>query len=278
MPLVVVPTPVGNMEDITLRALRALRGADLIACEDTRRTMKILSRYGIRTPLVSYHSFNEKERTRTLTERLSRGETVALVSDAGTPGISDPGYELIRSSLEAGFEIDVLPGATAFVPALLLSGFPPQPFLFEGFLPRRKGDRRRRLEELKSFSGSIVFYLSPHGPVKVLEDIHQVLGERPAVILREISKLHQERIPGSLASLQALLGEASLKGEMVLVTGPRPRRTEPENGDWQGVALGLCEQGLPDKEVVKRLSEEYGIAKNRVKQFLHSKRREKEGL
>ncbi|HQO82785.1 MAG TPA: 16S rRNA (cytidine(1402)-2'-O)-methyltransferase [Synergistales bacterium] len=278
MPLVVVPTPVGNMEDITLRALRALRGADLIACEDTRRTMKILSRYGIRTPLVSYHSFNEKERTRTLTERLSRGETVALVSDAGTPGISDPGYELIRSSLEAGFEIDVLPGATAFVPALLLSGFPPQPFLFEGFLPRRKGDRRRRLEELKSFSGSIVFYLSPHGPVKVLEDIHQVLGERPAVILREISKLHQERIPGSLASLQALLGEASLKGEMVLVTGPRPRWTEPENGYWQGVALGLCEQGLPDKEVVKRLSEEYGIAKNRVKQFLHSKRREKEGL
>ncbi|HQQ10120.1 MAG TPA: 16S rRNA (cytidine(1402)-2'-O)-methyltransferase [Synergistales bacterium] len=278
MPLVVVPTPVGNMEDITLRALRALRGADLIACEDTRRTMKILSRYGIRTPLVSYHSFNEKERTRTLTERLSRGETVALVSDAGTPGISDPGYELIRSSLEAGFEIDVLPGATAFVPALLMSGFPPQPFLFEGFLPRRKGDRRRRLEELKSFSGSIVFYLSPHGPVKILEDIHQVLGERPAVILREISKLHQERIPGSLASLQALLGEASLKGEMVLVTGPRPRWTEPENGYWQGVALGLCEQGLPDKEVVKRLSEEYGIAKNRVKQFLHSKRREKEGL
>jgi len=266
------------MEDITLRALRALRGADLIACEDTRRTMKILSRYGIRTPLVSYHSFNEKERTRTLTERLSRGETVALVSDAGTPGISDPGYELIRSSLEAGFEIDVLPGATAFVPALLMSGFPPQPFLFEGFLPRRKGDRRRRLEDLKSFSGSIVFYLSPHGPVKILEDIHQVLGERPAVILREISKLHQERIPGSLASLQALLGEASLKGEMVLVTGPRPRWTEPENGYWQGVALGLCEQGLPDKEVVKRLSEEYGIAKNRVKQFLHSKRREKEGL
>ena len=113
MPLVVVPTPVGNMEDITLRALRALRGADLIACEDTRRTMKILSRYGIRTPLVSYHSFNEKERTRTLTERLSRGETVALVSDAGTPGISDPGYELIRSSLEEGFEVDVLPGAAA---------------------------------------------------------------------------------------------------------------------------------------------------------------------
>ncbi|HOI82114.1 MAG: 16S rRNA (cytidine(1402)-2'-O)-methyltransferase [Thermovirgaceae bacterium] len=278
MPLVVIPTPVGNMEDITLRALRALRGADLIACEDTRRTMKILSRYGIRTPLVSYHSFNEKERTRTLTERLSRGDTVALVSDAGTPGISDPGYELIRSSLEEGFEVDVLPGATAFVPALLLSGFPPQPFLFEGFLSRRKGDRRRRLEELKSFTGSIVFYLSPHGPVKILEDIHQVLGERPAVILREISKLHQERIPGSLASLQVLLGEASLKGEMVLVTGPPPRRTEPESSGWQEMALGLCEQDLPDKEVVKRLSEEYGIAKNKIKQFLHSKRREKEGL
>ena len=278
MPLLVVPTPIGNMEDITLRALRVLKEADVIACEDTRRTMKILSRYGIRTPLLSYHSFNEKERARDLAERLSRGETVALVSDAGTPGISDPGYELIRYSLEAGYEVDVLPGPTAVVPALLLSGFPPRPFLFEGFLPKRKGERRRRLEELRDFGGTIVFYLSPHGPVKVLGDVLEVLGNRPAVILREISKLHQERIPGDLASLLASLGEGVLKGELVLVTGPAAVRRGTGGDDCEEALLEMLEGGLPEKEVVRRLVEEYGISKNKAKRLLLGKKREKEAL
>jgi 16S rRNA (cytidine1402-2'-O)-methyltransferase len=277
MPLLVVPTPIGNMEDITLRALRALREADIIACEDTRRTVKILSRYGIKTPLLSYHSYNEKERAQVLLERLSRGERVALVSDAGTPGISDPGYDLIRHSLEAGYGVDVLPGATALVPALLLSGFPPRPFLFEGFLPKRKGERRRRLEELRVFDGAIVFYLSPHGPEKVLEDILQSLGNRRAVILREISKLHQERIPGDVASLLAYLSETSLKGELVLVTGPAAAQAEG-SGDWEEVALGMLEEGLSEKEVVRKLTEEYGISKNKAKGFLLDKKREREAL
>jgi 16S rRNA (cytidine1402-2'-O)-methyltransferase len=277
MPLLVVPTPIGNMEDITLRALRALREADIIACEDTRRTVKILSRYGIKTPLLSYHSYNEKERAQVLLERLSRGERVALVSDAGTPGISDPGYDLIRHSLEAGYGVDVLPGATALVPALLLSGFPPRPFLFEGFLPKRKGERRRRLEELRVFDGAIVFYLSPHGPEKVLEDILQSLGNRRAIILREISKLHQERIPGDVASLLAYLSETSLKGELVLVTGPAAAQAEG-SGDWEEVALGMLEEGLSEKEVVRKLTEEYGISKNKAKGFLLDKKREREAL
>jgi len=277
MPLLVVPTPIGNMEDITLRALRVLREADIIACEDTRRTVKILSRYGIKTPLLSYHSYNEKERAQALVERLSRGETVALVSDAGTPGISDPGFELIRQSLEAGYEVDVLPGATALVPALLLSGFPPRPFLFEGFLPRRKGERRTRLEDLRGFDGAIVFYLSPHGPEKVLEDILQSLGNRPAVLLREISKLHQERIPGDIASLLSYLSEASLKGELVLVTGP-PAIPPERAGGWEEAALAMLEEGLSEKEVVRRLTEEYGISKNKAKGFLLDKKREKEAL
>ena len=278
MPLLVVPTPIGNMEDITLRALRALREADVIACEDTRRTLKILSRYGIRRPLLSYHAFNEKERAQDLAERLSRGETVALVSDAGTPGISDPGYELIRHSLEAGYEVDVLPGATAVVPALLLSGFPPHPFLFEGFLQKRKGERRRRLEELRAFGGTIVFYLSPHGPGKVLGDILEVLGNRPAVILREISKLHQERIPGDIASLLASLDEVPLKGELVLVTGPAAVTRDISDEDFEEVLLGMLEEGLPEKEVVRRLVEEYGISKNKAKRLLLGKKCEKEAL
>jgi len=278
MPLLVVPTPIGNMEDITLRALRTLREADVIACEDTRRTVKILSRYGIRTPLLSYHAFNEKERAQDIAERLSRGETVALVSDAGTPGISDPGYELIRQSLEAGYEVDVLPGATAVVPALLLSGSPPHPFLFEGFLPKRKGERRRRLEELRIFGGAVVFYLSPHGPGKVLEDILDVLGNRPAVILREISKLHQERIPGDIASLLASLDEVTLRGELVLVTGPAAMTRDTPREDFEEVLLGVLEEGLPEKEVVRRLVEEYGISKNKAKRLLLGKKREKEAL
>ncbi len=278
MPLIVVPTPVGNMEDITLRALRVLRGSDLIACEDTRRTKKILSRYGIRTRLVSYHSFNEKEMSEKLAGILSRGETVALVSDAGTPGLSDPGYELIRRSLEDGYEVDVLPGATALVPALVMSGFPTQPFLFEGFLPKRKGDRRKRIETLKGFAGTVVIYLSPHGLDRVLRDLVDILGDRKAALMREISKIHQERIPGTLSSFIETFGQGPPRGEMVLVLGPFLESPGDSPGDWKGEALVMSASGIPEKEVVKRITEEYGIAKNTVKRFLHCRRQEEEAL
>jgi 16S rRNA (cytidine1402-2'-O)-methyltransferase len=277
MPLIIVPTPVGNMEDITLRALRVLREADVIACEDTRRTKKILSRYNIRTPMISCHSFNEKERGEMLLERLERGEMVALVSDAGTPAISDPGFETIRRATEKGQKVDVLPGATAFVPALLLSGFPPQPFWFEGFLPRRQGERRRRLQQLSSLDGCVIIYLSPHGAEKVLGDVGDIMGEREAAIVREISKVFQESIRGTVADLAAREARTPLRGEMVLVIGPPALAVgKPSEKEWEDEATTLLSEGLSPREVVKRLHEEYGIAKNKVKRFLLGKGRDQE--
>jgi len=274
MPLILVPTPIGNMEDITLRALRVLREADVIACEDTRRTRKLLSRYGIRTPMISCNAFNEKERSRFLLERLERGERVALVSDAGTPGISDPGFVMIRRAMEAGAEVDVLPGATAFVPALLLSGFPPHPFWFEGFLPKRKGDRRRRLEKLAAYEGCLLFYLSPHGAGSFTGDIMDILGDRESALVREISKLFQECIRGNLSSIIERIRAGSLKGEMVLVLEPKPSMDDLPRAGWEKEVRSLREDGLTDREVVKRVSEEYGIAKNTVKRFLNCKGRD----
>ncbi|MDT8284269.1 MAG: 16S rRNA (cytidine(1402)-2'-O)-methyltransferase [Thermovirgaceae bacterium] len=276
MPLIVVPTPVGNMEDITLRALRVLREADIIACEDTRRTKKILGRYNIRTPLVSCHAFNEKERAGILLERIARGETVALVSDAGTPGISDPGFEMIRRAREANLPIDVLPGATAFVPALLLSGFPPQPFFFEGFLPKKKGDRRRRIEYFRSLEGCVLLYLSPHGAESVIMDIIDILGDRECALVREISKVFQESITGVLSSIHGRIRDGTAKGEMVLVLGPAAAVDEPSGAGWEDEAARLRDDGLTDREVVRKVSGEYGIAKNTVKRFLLSKERDKE--
>lgn len=276
MPLILVPTPVGNMEDITLRALRVLREAHVIACEDTRRTRKILSRYNIRTPLISCNAFNEKERSIKLLERLDRGETVALVSDAGTPGISDPGFEMIRRAMEAGIVIDALPGATAFVPALLLSGFPPQPFWFEGFLPKKKGERRRRIKTLRHLEGCVIFYLSPHGAGRVVEDMIDILGNRDCALVREISKIFQESIRGDLASILDRISGNSLKGEMVLVLGPSLCVNTPLRVGWEDEAGRFRAEGFTDREVVKRVSEEYGIAKNTVKRFLNSKGRDQE--
>ncbi len=276
MPLIVVPTPVGNMEDITLRALRVLREADIIACEDTRRTKKILGRYNIRTPLVSCHAFNEKERAGILLERIVRGETVALVSDAGTPGISDPGFEMIRRAREADLPIDVLPGATALVPALLLSGFPPQPFFFEGFLPRRKGDRRRRIEYFRSLEGCVLLYLSPHGAESLIMDIIDILGDRECALVREISKVFQESITGTLSSIHDRIRDGTAKGEMVLVLGPAAAVDDPSGAGWEVEADRLRDDGLTDREVVRKVSGEYGIAKNTVKRFLLSKERDKE--
>lgn len=276
MPLIVVPTPVGNMEDITLRALRVLREADIIACEDTRRTKKILGRYNIRTPLVSCHAFNEKERAGILLERIVRGETVALVSDAGTPGISDPGFEMIRRAREADLPIDVLPGATALVPALLLSGFPPQPFFFEGFLPKRKGDRRRRIEYFRSLEGCVLLYLSPHGAESVIMDIIDILGDRECALVREISKVFQESITGTLSSIHDRIRDGTAKGEMVLVLGPAAAVDDPSGAGWEDEADRLRDDGLTDREVVRKVSGEYGIAKNTVKRFLLSKERDKE--
>ena len=218
--LVLVPTPVGNLDDITLRALRVLKEADLVACEDTRTTGVLFQHFGIETPRTSFHVHNEHQKAASLVERMQGGETVALVSDAGTPGVSDPGFLLVRAAAEAGVRVEVLPGPTAFVPALVSSGLPTDRFVFEGFLPHKKG-RQTRLKALADEPRTVVLYESPHRLVKLLGQLAEHCGpERPAAVAREISKLHEEVRRGTLAELAAWYGaQAKVRGEIVVVVG-----------------------------------------------------------
>ena len=218
--LVLVPTPVGNLEDITLRALRVLKEADVVACEDTRTTGVLFQHFSIETPRTSFHVHNEHAKTASLVERMQAGETVALVSDAGTPGISDPGFLLVRAAAEAGVRVEALPGPTAFVPALVASGLPTDRFVFEGFLPHKKG-RQTRILALVDEPRTAVIYESPHRLVKLLGQLSDHLGaERPAAVAREISKLHEEVRRGTLAELAAHYGaQPKVRGEIVVVVG-----------------------------------------------------------
>lgn len=218
--LYIVPTPIGNLEDITLRALRVLREADVVACEDTRTSGVLLQHYQIETPRTSFHAFNEAAKADHLIARIQRGETVALISDAGTPGISDPGFSLVRAAIQAGVSVEVLPGATAFVPALVASGLPCDRFVFEGFLPVKKG-RQTRMKALLEESRTMVFYESPHRIQKTLDGFIPLFGpDRPACVARELSKKFEEVVRGSLSSVRAHFGqEAKVRGEFVLIIG-----------------------------------------------------------
>ncbi len=219
--LYLVPTPVGNLEDITLRAIRVLKEADLIACEDTRRTAVLLSHYHISTPVTSYHDHNERRKAPQLVKRMLDGESVALVTDAGSPGISDPGFFLVRACCEAGLSVTALPGATALVPALTASGLPSDRFAFEGFLPVKKG-RKARLQMLSGSPCTVVLYESPHRLVKTLADLATVLGPaRKAAVGRELTKVHEEMRRGPLDALHAhYAAQPSIRGEIVIVVAP----------------------------------------------------------
>ena len=213
----IVPTPVGNLEDITLRALRILKEADLILAEDTRTTGILLSHFDIKNRLLSYHKFNEHAAVSRLVERMQAGEDMALVSDAGTPGISDPGFLIARECVAQGVEVECLPGATAFVPALVSSGLPCDKFVFEGFLPQKKG-RASRLAFLQEEVRTMVFYESPYRIVKTLTQFEEVFGaERRVAVCREISKIHEEYVRGTLAEVRAHFEEQTPKGEFVIV-------------------------------------------------------------
>ena len=217
--LYVVPTPVGNLEDITLRALKVLREADLILAEDTRTSGLLLKHFDIKRPMQSYHKFNEHQQVQRIVERLLAGEQVAVVSDAGTPGISDPGFLVVREAVRAGVEVTCLPGATAFVPALVASGLPCDKFCFEGFLPQKKG-RQTRLAQLSEEPRTMVFYESPHRVVKALQQFVEVFGpERPAAVCRELSKIHEECVRGTLTELLAHFTENEPRGEFVIIVG-----------------------------------------------------------
>ena len=221
--LYLVPTPVGNLEDITLRALRILKEVQLVLAEDTRTSSVLMKHYGIGTPLLSHHKFNEHQQVERIAERIEKGEDVALISDAGTPGISDPGFLLVRTCVEHGIETECLPGATAFVPALVNSGFPCDRFCFEGFLPQKKG-RLTKFRQLAEEERTMIFYESPFRLVKTLEQMAEHFGEeRPACVAREISKIHEDFQRGSLKELAGHFNETGVKGEVFLiVAGKRP--------------------------------------------------------
>lgn len=247
MPLYLIATPIGNLEDMTLRAIRMLKEVDLIACEDTRHTRRLLDHFGISTATISYHEHNEKSRAGELVERLRGGRSVALVTDAGTPGISDPAYRLVCATIEAGIEVIPIPGPTAFVAALVASGLPTDAFLFGGFLPPKRQARRSKLEQLKSQRATLVFYEAPHRIRETLTDALAILGDRRAVVARELTKLHEQFLRGSLAELTNLLATQSPRGEMTLVIA----------GNTDDNLAFLSEFSLADE--VDRLAEDEGM-------------------
>ena len=218
--LYLVATPIGNLEDITLRALRTLRECDVIAAEDTRRTGHLLSYFGISRPLLSYFRFNEAKRSEEIIARLARGEKVALVTDAGTPGISDPGERVVRAALNAGFRVEAVPGACALIAALTASGQPTEEFHFVGFLPVKSGQRRKKLERLQNVTGTLALYESPHRVEKLVTELSELMPDRQVVLARELTKKFEEFLRGSPRELLELLRKKSPKGEFVVLVGP----------------------------------------------------------
>lgn len=268
--LYVVATPVGNLEDITLRALRILKEVSLIACEDTRQTQKLLNHYDIPTPTVSYHEHNEATRSAELIHRLENGESVALVSDAGTPGISDPGYRLITLAIRHHVHVVPVPGASAFLSALVASGLPTDAVAFSGFLPAKRGQRRTDLEAIRNSQRTHVFYEAPHRIVESLEDVVEVLGpDRRVVVAREVTKLHEEFIRGRAAEVFEQLRHQEVRGEItLLIAKAEAQAAQPTAEKRPDVASRLKEimaaQQLDEKAALKVLAREQGVSKSEV--------------
>jgi len=262
--LYIVATPIGNLEDISERALRILREVDVIACEDTRRTLVLLNAFGIKTKAISYHEHNERARAEALCEQIESGKSVALVSDAGTPLISDPGFRIVQAAIERDIPIVPIPGATAFVAALAASGLPSDRFLFAGFLPARANARRAKLEELTNIPGTLVFYEAPHRIAATLKAALEALGNRRAVVARELTKLHEEIVRGSLSELvKRFSGDAKARGEIVLiisgVVNESSERSESSTRDLVIRVNELEEKGLDAKTALKQAARELGL-------------------
>lgn len=226
--LFLVPTPVGNLEDMTFRAVRILKEVDTILAEDTRTSMKVMQHFGIETKMQSHHKFNEHKTSESIAQRIMSGENIALISDAGTPGISDPGFLLARTCIENGVEVETLPGATAFVPALINSGLPCDKFCFEGFLPQKKG-RQKRLKELSDELRTMIFYESPYRLCKTLEQFSEYFGsDRRVCVSREISKIHEENAHGTMAEVLDHFKAKTVKGEIVIVVEGKAKKTQDQ--------------------------------------------------
>jgi 16S rRNA (cytidine1402-2'-O)-methyltransferase len=267
--LYVVATPIGNLEDTSARAIRILGEVDVIACEDTRHTRKLLDRYGISRPLVSYHEHNEQPRALELLADLQAGKNIALVSDAGTPLIADPGYRLVEQARRHGIVVSPVPGPAALIAALSASGLPTDSFLFHGFLPAKQGQRRKLLTELKTLPATLVFYEAPHRILDTLEDIAATLGERQVVLARELTKIHEEFLRGTPQELRLALSErASVKGEITVMVA-RGESSEVDDTPLDAAVKKLIEAGVPRMEALKTVARQRGLSKRDVYKKLH---------
>ena len=268
-------TPIGNLEDITLRVLRTLKEADLIAAEDTRNSIRLLNHFEIRTPMTSYHEYNKIEKARILIEKMQSGMNIALITDAGTPGISDPGEELVRMCYEAGIEVTSLPGPAACVTALTLSGLPTRRFAFEAFLPMEKKERREILGELVNETRTIILYEAPHKLTRTLKDLREVLGNRRMTLCRELTKKHETAFRTTIDDLIAYYENEKPLGECVLVIEGKSRREirEEKAASWEEISLEdhmeiYEKQGLSRKDAMKQVAKDRGISKRDVYQQL----------
>jgi 16S rRNA (cytidine1402-2'-O)-methyltransferase len=265
--LVLCATPIGNLEDTSRRVLRTLEEADVVACEDVRRARKLLTHFGISArDLVVYNEGNERRRAGELVRRIEAGETVTLTSDAGMPGLSDPGYRLVRACVDAGLPVEVVPGPTAVVSALVVSGLPPARFVFEGFLPRKAGDRARRIAELSSEVRTLVFFVSPHKVHDTIADLRRGLGDRPAALVRELTKVHEEVRRGTLSDLLEELGDRSARGEIVLVVGGAigAHRPQANASELAREARALMDAGVDRRDALVRVARSAGVPKRAV--------------
>lgn len=274
-------TPIGNLEDMTFRAVRTLKEADLIAAEDTRNSIKLLNHFEIRTPMTSYHEYNKIEKGRKLTDLLLEGKNIALITDAGTPGISDPGEELVKMCHEAGVTVTAVPGAAACVTALTISGLPTRRFAFEAFLPSDKKERRDVLEELKDETRTIVLYEAPHRLVKTLEELRETLGDRQVSVCRELTKKHETVYQSTLGEACTYYQSHEPRGECVLVIQAKSREElrRQSQRKWEEVSLEehmayYTDQGVDRKEAMKKVAKDRGVSKREVYQALLREERE----
>jgi 16S rRNA (cytidine1402-2'-O)-methyltransferase len=269
--LYLVATPIGNLEDITLRALKILKEVDLIAAEDTRHTLGLLNHFEISKPLISYYKETEKAKSPILIEKLKEGKNIAIVSDAGTPGISDPGEEVVKEAIKEGIEVVPIPGACAFVNALIASGMNTKEFSFIGFLSTNKKERKDKLEEVKYETRTLIFYEAPHKLKVSLESMYEVLGDRKIVLARELTKLHEEFIRGSLSTILEQIGE--IRGEfVVLVDGNSISKHQKEITDLNSLSLEehykhYENEGLDKKEIIKKIAKDRNVSKNEIYQY-----------
>jgi 16S rRNA (cytidine1402-2'-O)-methyltransferase len=263
--LYIVATPIGNLEDLSFRAVRVLREADRIACEDTRHTRRLLDHYGIEKPLLSYHEHNEKERTEELLRDLEEGRSVALVSDAGTPLIADPGYRIVHAARERGIPVSPIPGPSAIMAALSAGGLATDAFLFGGFLPAKSGARRRALETWQSIEGTLVFYEAPHRVVESLRAIAEVAGDRRVVVARELTKIHEEFLNGTAASVaDTLEARPTIKGEFTIMVARAESAPPPNPAGIEAEVAALVAGGTPRMDAVKTVARRHGLSKREV--------------